>query len=348
MKNLNWIILSVLVLISNLVTAQIPEIKKKNCYDKGTSNSGKRFAEWECGKLAGVVDCNEKLTYDEDSKLVLSGNMGMPFSGTCETCHMNGLLERRVTFVSGKEHGVDTTYYKSGCPQVVRNHFQGEENGQWVFYFDSTQAIAWEMNYSYGQQHGKQIWLTRTGDTSRIEFYNNGLLHGTKKLYYSKSRIEKEINYVNGLMEGVFKHYTIEGILLDEINYKQGKKHGECKYYYDDGTLLKTEHWNMDVKDGEFKTFYYQGYVQTMENFKKGIPEGWFEERWPDDKLKRRAFYKKGEMIEEYKYDEQGTETYAFGGPPGGGTSEDHIPGKKTKKRKKGKEQEKGGLIKIE
>ena len=92
MKNLNWIILSVLVLISNLVTAQIPEIKKKNCYDKGTSNSGKRFAEWECGKLAGVVDCNEKLTYDEDSKLVLSGNMGMPFSGTCETCHMNGLL----------------------------------------------------------------------------------------------------------------------------------------------------------------------------------------------------------------------------------------------------------------
>ena len=331
---------------SFLAFTQIPEVKKKNCYDKLDSRKGQKFAEWECGKLAGVVDCNEKLTYDESNDLVMSGNMGKPFTGQCETCHNNGLLERRVTFVNGKENGQDTTYYKSGCPQVVRSHIQGQPNGQWVFYFDSTQAIAWEMNYSLGSQHGKQIYLTREGDTARIEFYNNGILHGNKRLYYSKSRIEKDINYVNGLMDGSFKHYNRDGILLEEITYKQGKKNGECKYYYDDGKLLKTEKWTMDVKDGEFKTFYYQGFIQTMENYKKGIAEGWFEERWPEDKLKRRALYKKGVVIEEYKYDEQGTEIYAFDGTASKNTEDDAMPS--GKKKKKTKEQNKGGLIKVE
>ena len=123
-------ILSVLLIqtiFTSLVMAQIPV--KKNCYEKNQANKGKKYADWECGKLAGVVDCNEKLTYDENTKTILSGNMGTPFTGTCETCHMNGLLERRISFVNGKENGIDTTYYKSGCPQVVRNHVLGAVNG---------------------------------------------------------------------------------------------------------------------------------------------------------------------------------------------------------------------------
>lgn len=322
---------------------------KKNCYDKAANNRG-RFAEWECGKLAGVVDCNEKLTYDEDSKLVLSGNMGRPFSGTCETCHMNGLLERRITFVNGKEHGTDTTKYSSGCVQVIRNHFQGQEHGQWIFYFDSTQRVAWEMNYSYGNKHGLHIWLTRDGDTSRLENYNNGVLHGPKKLYYSKSRIEKDMNYANGLLDGSFKSYSIQGILLQEVMYKQGKKNGESKFFYEDGKPLKTEKWTMDEKDGEFKTFYYQGHLQTLETYKKGLAEGWWEERWPDDKLKRKALYKKGKVAEEYRYDEQGTEIYAFDGENVRDGYAESAPTTSTKKKKKKKkdEQNKGGLIKME
>ena len=107
----------------------------------------------------------------------------------------------------------------------------------------------------------------------------------------------------------------------------------------------------MDVKDGEFKTFYYNGLVQVMENYKKGIPEGWFEERWPDDKLKRRALYKKGVLIEEHRYDEHGTENYTFGVEASASTEDDAMPTakkKKTKKKKSKGEEEKGGLIKVE
>jgi antitoxin component YwqK of YwqJK toxin-antitoxin module len=347
MRSLVLIIVS--ALYTSLIFAQGIDVKKSTpCYEKAKTKGSSRFAEWECGKLAGVVDCNEKLTYDEDTKTILSGNMGTPFTGTCETCHLNGLLERRISFVNGKENGIDTTYYKSGCPQVVRNHIQGAESGQWFYFYDSTQRVAWEMNYNIGQKNGKQIYLTKDGDTTRLEYYNNGKLSGAKKSYYPKSKIEKEITYKEGLMDGPFKAYSMEGKPLQELNYKQGKKNGELKYYYNDGTLLSTEHWTMDVRDGEFKTFYYEGNLQNMENYKKGIPEGWFEERWPDDKLKRRALYKKGELIEEHRYDEHGVENYTFGVETASGSEDDAMPGSKKKKKKKKDEQNKGGLIKME
>ncbi|MES2799932.1 MAG: toxin-antitoxin system YwqK family antitoxin [Bacteroidota bacterium] len=316
--------------------AQITEVKKASCV-RSAKAGGSRYGEWECGKTPGVVDCNDKLVFDEDSKLVVSGNMGLPFSGTCETCHQNGRMERKVSFDKGLQVGIDTTYYESGCPQVIQNHFQGQENGQWVYYFDTTNVIAWEQNYAYGQKHGKQVWLTRDGDTSRFELYNNGLLNGTKRLFYSKSRIEKEIPYVNGLMDGVFKHYAITGVLLDEISYKQGKRNGEAKYFFDDGKLLRTEHWNMDVREGEFKTFYYQGFVQTLEVYKKGVPEGWWEERYPDDKVKRKALYKKGVVIEEFKYDANGNETEHIGGTKSSGKYDEEGPQSNDGKGKKGK-----------
>jgi len=81
---------------------------------------------------------------------------------------------------------------------------------------------------------------------------------------------------------------------------------------------------------------------------KKGIPEGWFEERWPDDNLKRRALYKKGELIEEHRFDEHGVENYTFGVEVSSGKEDDAMPGAKKKKKKKGADQDKGGLIKMD
>lgn len=345
------IIALLLIFVSGMTSFGQIEVKKKNCYDKEKAQKNSRFAGWECGKIAGVVDCNEKLTYDESTKLILAGNMGTPFTGTCETCHMNGLLERRITFVNGKENGIDTSKYKSGCDQVIRNHILGVESGQWQYFYDSTNYLAWEMNYNLGQKHGRQIYLTKDGDTTRLEHYSNGVLHGSRKMYYPKSKLEKEINYVNGLMDGAFKSYNREGKLLEDLGYKQGKKNGELKYYYDDGILLSVEHWTMDVKNGEFKTFYYEGLIQSTENYKKGVPEGWFEERWPDDKLKRKALYKKGVVLEERRFDEHGVENYTFGIETASGSEDDAMPGAKKKKkrrRRKSGEEEKGGLIKVE
>ena len=76
--------------------------EQKKCNEKQVARKGQRFADFECGKIDGVVDCNEKLELDEGNNIVFSSGTGEPFSGVCETCHNNGILERRVTFSGGK------------------------------------------------------------------------------------------------------------------------------------------------------------------------------------------------------------------------------------------------------
>lgn len=332
--------------------------KADSCYFRYDKNGKRlktreqmRYAEWQCGKLAGIIDCHGNLSYDEQSNTVIRTSqdatnlmgVGKPFTGTCESCHMNGVLERRVTFIDGKEHGVDTTYYTSGCPQVVRSFEKGLENGSWYYYYDSTAMPAWEMNYMLGDKHGKQVYFTSDGDTLRLEHYKNGLLDGVKRVYYpDSSLIKKVINYKAGNFDGKFVLYNKKGIIIEDLNYKNGKKHKECKYYYDDGTLLKTENWSEGVKDGEWKVFYYEQNLQVVESWKEGKKNGWFEEYHPNGVAKRRRLYnKKQELEEEHRYDEHGRETYSFGVPTGDQNEDDEAPtinDRKKKKRKKKKD----------
>lgn len=314
---------------------------RDSCYLRYNANGEKltgieRYGEWQCGKIVGIVDCNNRLEFDQESGIVylkgddltnLSG-AGKPFNGTCETCYMNGLLERRVTFLNGKEHGIDTSYYSSGCPQVVRSHINGTESGQWFYFYDSTQYVAWEMNYMMGEKHGRHIYFKKNGDTTRWENYKNGLLDGIKRSYYPDSKLKNEINYKSGLMDGAYAVYNLEGLVIEKLNYKQGKKHEECNLYYEDGKPLRIEHWNYGVRDGEFKVFYYNGNVQSSENYLKGIKEGWFMEFYQDSKTKRKALYKKDVLVEEHRYDTHGRETYSFGVSDDNEMEDDDVPEK--------------------
>jgi antitoxin component YwqK of YwqJK toxin-antitoxin module len=268
MKN---IILTLTLISSFTVFSQIKTVERKKCNEKETARKGQRFTDWECGKNPAAVDCNEKLELEEGNNTIFSKGTGSPFSGTCETCHSNGILERKVNFINGKEHGIDTTYYKTGCPMVIRNHISGEENGQWTFFHDTIYTmVAWEMNYFAGEKHGLHIFYDKKGDTTLLEHYKNGQLDGVKKKYYPKSKIKTIINYKKGLMDGEYINFNPDGIVIEKLNYLAGKKNGECTYFYSDGKLLSTENWVQDIKVGEFKTFFYQGNLQTLETWKKG------------------------------------------------------------------------------
>ncbi len=334
MKSLS---IAIFLICSPIIFGQITSIKQDNskpCYDKLKDLRKRGLDLIECGKIAGVVDCNEELEYDHESDMFLKkakdnvnrAGAGSPYTGTCESCYMSGLLERRISFVNGRENGIDTTYYDNGCIQAVRSHIQGAESGTWTYHYDSTQRLAWEMNYYLGEKHGKHVYFKPNGDTTKLENYKNGLLDGVRKQYYKGSKLFKEIHYSNGLLDGPSKMYNNQGVLIEESNYKANKRQGPQKFYYDDGVLLRTENWDNGVKFGEFKMFYYQGFVQTLETYnKKGQKEGKFEEYYADQKLKRSAVYLKDVLVEEHLFDEHGNETYSFGAPTKTTAEDDDI-----------------------
>lgn len=286
------------------------QIKQSNCMRK--QNQKGKYSEWECGKLAGVVDCNVKIEYDDRSKLYLSSSGGKPYTGSCETCFENGIRERKISFVNGKEVGIDTTKYLSGCPMVIRNHVDGYENGRWTYFYDSTNIIAWEMDFLLGQKHGKHIYYNRKGDTTLLETYKHDQLDGVKRIFYSTGKVHREIHYTKGQLDGQFTVLNKEEKVIEKLNYSLGKKNGVFSYYYDDGTLLKTETWTDEMKNGPFITYYYQGFVQISENWKKGVKNGVFEEYYNNRRLKLKSIYKKGEIIEEHEFNEKGKEIRTF------------------------------------
>ena len=300
-----------LLCFSSLILSQLDKSGKKKCYE-GNIKNGQKYIEWQCGKTPGVVDCNAKIDFDERSKTYISASGGKPYTGKCETCYENGMRERFMTFLNGKENGTDTTKYISGCSMVVRTHIEGFENGKWMYFYDSTNIIAWEMNYLVGQKHGKFAYFNSLGDTTLLENYAYDQLHGDKRIFYSNGKVKRSIHYTKGIIDGTFTSYNKDGKMTEKLNYKVGKKDGLLTYYYDDGTLLKTENWLNDVKHGPFKTFYYQGFLQTLENYKKGIKDGWFEEYFPNKKLRIRSLFKKGVLLEEHEFNEKGKEIRTF------------------------------------
>jgi antitoxin component YwqK of YwqJK toxin-antitoxin module len=306
-------IIITLLLLSfiNFFFCQLDNSGKKKCYE-GNLKNGQKYIEWQCGKTPGVVDCNVKIDFDERSKTYISASGGKPYTGKCETCYENGMRERFITFLNGKENGTDTTKYISGCPMVIRTHIEGFENGKWMYFYDSTNIVAWEMNYLVGQKHGKFAYFNSIGDTTLLENYAYDQLHGYKRIFYSNGKVKRSIHYTKGIIDGPFISYNKDGKMTEKLSYKVGEKDGLLTYYYDDGTLLKTENWLNDVKHGPFKTFYYQGFLQTLENYKKGIKDGWFEEYFPNKKLRVRSLFKKGVLIEEHEFNEKGKEIRTF------------------------------------
>lgn len=346
----------VLIVFSTSAFAQIKDIRndKDSCYFKYDSNGNKvkpgqrYYAQWECGKTVGILDCNADLSYDKERNIVIkkaNDNVNLaganrPYTGQCELCHNNGTKRLTVAFKEGKQDGIDTTYYQSGCPQVIQSHIMGVESGTWRYYYDSTGYLAWEQNYFAGQKHGKQIYFEADGDTTKIEHYNNGILDGEKKLYYDDSKINKEINYKMGVFEGPFTVYNKLGVVIEKLTYKDGKLNEEATYYYDDGTLMRTESWKSGMKSGSFKSFFYDGAIRISENYnKKGQKHGTFEEYYPDKTLKNRSIYDEDELVEEHRYDVNGRETYTFGASTNNGAEDDQMPadGKSSKKKKEKK-----------
>ena len=292
------------LIFSQFSFGQIQKIKTK-CYENNLKN-GQKYIEWQCGKTPGVVDCNAKIEFDERSKTFISAAGGKPYTGKCETCYENGIRERFITFINGKENGTDTTKYISGCPMVVRTHVEGFENGTWTYYYDSTNITAWEMNYLIGQKHGKFVYFNPNGDTTLYENYFHDQLNGDKRIFYNNGKIKRSIQYSKGNFNGSFTSYNKEGKITEKLSYKNGKKDGMLTYYYDDGTLLKTEYWLNDIiYDLPFQN-------NLLENYKKGIKDGWFEEYYPNRKLKIRSLYKKGILIEEHEFNEKGKEIRTF------------------------------------
>jgi antitoxin component YwqK of YwqJK toxin-antitoxin module len=299
----------IIVLISFLSILSLAQFEKNSaepCYKRSEDRVKQRFVDWECGKVIGVVDCNDKLEFDEFLDVVFSKGSGAPYTGACETCHNNGLRENHIRFVNGKVNGIDTTYYESGCIRVIKEHVLGKEHGRWIYFQDRTSQTSWIMNFLEGEKHGEHIYFSKRGDTTLWEHYYKGILDGKKTTYYDSSKVREVIYYKKGVMNGDLISYFPDGQISKHLRFKKGFKHGKQEYFFNNASILKVENFNRGLKNGEFTTFFINGDVQQRESYKNGFMDGSFVEFYPNGKMKSEYVYMLDHLMDYAIYDEYG------------------------------------------
>lgn len=295
-----------------------------------------------CGVKRDIVDCSEKLQFKKDGEFAYNKTTGKPFTGTCESCHFNGKVDTRITYLEGWIHDTIVSYYKSGNMRFMYIYNYGVKTGEWKTYYDSVvksdlggkarQLLSMVATYENGEYNGQVITYEIDGSVIKEENYVMGLKHGLSITYFpledgqaiDQQKPKKESNYEYGVLSGPFKIYTQPDSLLIEQNYlavKQKKmykslKDGKFTAYYPNGQEKQIEHYSKDVKDGQFIWYFSDGDVEKEEFYKKGKPDGTWIIYFSKDKfdktpkLKMEIVYKNGKLISKVEWDRFGEVVY--------------------------------------
>lgn len=85
-------------------------------------------------------------------------------------------------------------------------------------------------------------WVEYDPDTGLIlteQTYQEGVLHGPAKQYYSDGQLQIDMNFENGVAQGPYKAYYPGGQLQVEDNLENGSYSSQVKMYYEDGTPME-------------------------------------------------------------------------------------------------------------
>lgn len=164
-----------------------------------------------------------------------------------------------------------------------------------------------------------------------IYSYKDGELNGLNVIYY-KDSIKELGHWKEGKQNGFFQLYTEDGILIESANFKNGERDGLTEQYFSStGKLRVSANYKEGILEGEYKVYYPDGTLQgeviykngelnglkedyyengklwTRQEFKDNIPEDIYEIYYEDGTPQLKAKIKEGIVIEEKRFNRDGT-----------------------------------------
>lgn len=121
-----------------------------------------------------------------ESELVVDGELsfyeGKPFTGVCVLYFVPESEYEKIekNYKDGKQHGLDTKFFKNGNKESEINFLSGKMEGR-VNKWDEKGNNVFSANYKNGELDGnfKEYW--EGGQLNYEENYTNGVLNGVRK-----------------------------------------------------------------------------------------------------------------------------------------------------------------------
>lgn len=131
---------------------------------------------------------------------------------------------------NSKDNSCYTIFYnqknnKVSEGKVVNKQFDGE----WKYYHENSPQIMTLEFYKNGKLNGSRKVFFKSGELAEETFYKDGIKNGSTKIYFENGIIAEEANYSNGEYEGKAIFRTPDNKISSEGVFKNGKKVGIWK-----------------------------------------------------------------------------------------------------------------------
>ncbi|WP_333821123.1 tetratricopeptide repeat protein [Ohtaekwangia sp.] len=209
--------------------------------------------------------------YDINNQLKIEGvYVNGTIEGSWKGYFPDGTLDYEGSYLRGEQDSTWTFYFRHGKISSVMQFLKNNREG--IARYNSPEGtplveklyheddlIAYRVVNAKGE-FGAWTPFTATtaivanypnGTTAYEEHFKNGVLDGTKRLYFSNGKPYSEYNYKSGDYEGPFKIYYPSGQLRQKGQYLDDELNGVVEEYYEDGTLMKQETYTWGTHNGK-------------------------------------------------------------------------------------------------
>jgi antitoxin component YwqK of YwqJK toxin-antitoxin module len=182
----------------------------------------------------------------------------------------------------GRKIGEWTYWHENGSVSRKGAFVDGLEQGLFTSYYPSEDPTALgakteETNYEQGVRHGSmKLWFPN-GQLALEETYEKGKKVGRGATYYENGKVANEAQWVDDGIEGSLKRYYDDGSLLEEAPHVKGKPHGTAVSYYPTGEKKEEKTYAEGVPTGEFKGWYANGLQRAHGQYENGLQSGVWE-----------------------------------------------------------------------
>lgn len=132
-----------------------------------------------------------------------------------------------------------------------------------------------------GEKEGPFLAYNEVGQLKEKSLYKDGMLSGTRILYFDNGNVEIEENYIDGgTLHGTYKSFYEGGQLQIEKKYENNVLTGLVKVYYSSGKLKEEVSMQYNNENGPFTEYYENGQIHWKGTYLNGDNEFGLLEEW--------------------------------------------------------------------
>ncbi len=179
--------------------------------------------------------------------------------------------ESQLKFEGEFEHGKKIglfKFYREGLKQPVAiMDFDAESDRATAKYLSQNGKIISEGEIHDQKRVGVWTYYHKNSDEVMMtENYEEGKLHGHKKVYYDEGQLAEEANYSHGELHGPRKLYSEKGVVLEDLHYENGELHGPAKIFNGKGELMSEGVYRNNKHHGTWR-YYENGELKEVKEF---------------------------------------------------------------------------------